>query len=97
MDNRDIITLRNKGFIVAKSLIFDFSEYVKYDKAMNVYNSLSKLTNIAKTVLYIISPDSFQHTNDGQNIWSGVSEHMQLYQKYLNPTSLLPPFKGNIN
>lgn len=73
----------------------DFSDYVSYDKGMTVYNAMRKLTDVGKTALYIVSPNSFQHLSNGQGTILDLSDLSQLYQRYLNPSNLVPPFKGN--
>jgi len=89
---RDLINLRNKTIIVVKSFIFDFSNYVSYDRGMSVYNALRKVNNIGKTVLYIVSPSSFKNPSNDQ---SSFLDYTFLYKKYMHPLNLLPPFKGN--
>lgn len=96
VNENDIINLRNKGILMAKSLIFDFSSYVDYNNAMSICNALSKLTDLSKSVLYVISPGSFSYRNDVPNIWYGFSNDAQTYHKYLAPSNLLPPFRGNV-
>ncbi|VVC28237.1 Vitellinogen, open beta-sheet,von Willebrand factor, type D domain,Lipid transport protein, N- [Cinara cedri] len=94
VDETDITNLRNKGIIMAKSLIFDFSDYVDYEKAMSICDALGKLTNLGKNVLYVVSPGSFSHQNDVPNIWRDLSQYAQIYHNYLEPSNLLPPFRG---
>lgn len=75
-------------------MIFDFSNYVDYDKAMTVYNALLKFTNLVKTVISVVSPETIQNQDDGQIMLYEFSELMQLYHKYLHPSNLLPPYDG---
>lgn len=79
-----------------KSFVFNFSDYVNYDRAMTIYDTLCKLTKFSKNVLYMVSPDSHQNSNPSSagNMLIDLSEYMQMYQKYLNPTHLLPPYDG---
>uniref|UniRef100_A0A2H8TZF4 Apolipophorin n=1 Tax=Melanaphis sacchari TaxID=742174 RepID=A0A2H8TZF4_9HEMI len=89
----EIITLRNKGLIVVKSMIFNFSVYVDHDTAMKMYNSLRKLFNFGQTILYITSPNTFQYAaNDNPLLFEFNEYNMQLYHKYLNPSNLIPPY-----
>lgn len=92
LEQKEIISLRNKTILVVKSFIFDFSDYVSYDRGMSIYNVLQKITKFGKTVLYVISPDSFKYSNDQRRFL----DYTYLYKKYLNPAKLLPPFKGSI-
>lgn len=95
VNEKDIINLRNKGIIVAKSLIVDFSNYVDYKKAMSVYDALCELIDFGKNVLRVISPSSFPKSDNTPNLWYDFSKNAQLYHKYLKPSNLLPPFKGS--
>jgi len=97
VSQREIIALRNKGFILVKSMMFNFSNYVNYDRAMAIYNALRKLFNIVQTVLYIASPNTFQYPTDENLLLSELNEYnMQFYQKYVNPLNFIPPFNGNV-
>ncbi|XP_026815483.1 apolipophorins [Rhopalosiphum maidis] len=93
VSQRDIITLRNKGLIVVKSMIFDFSNYVDHERAMNIYNALRKLTNFGQTILHIASPNTFPYpTSDKPLLFEFNEYNMQLYHKYANPSNLIPPY-----
>lgn len=97
MSQREIITLRNKGFIVVKSMIFDFSNYVNHDRAMTIYNALRKLTNFGQTILHIASPNTFKYPENENPMMFDFNKHnLQLYHKYLNPSNLIPPYDGNV-
>lgn len=89
--------LRNKGLVLIKSMFTNFSDYIDYNKAMTIYNLLNKLTNFGKTILYIISPNSFQYLSNDQYKWYDFSEYMNLYHKFLNPSNIIPPFKGKVS
>jgi hypothetical protein len=89
VSQREIITLRNKGLIVVKSMIFDFSNYVDHDKAMNIYNALSKLTTFGRAILHLASPNTFQYPSNENTLLTDFNVY---YQKYLNPSNLIPPF-----
>jgi len=90
----DVLDLRNKGLAVAKSMVVDFPEYVDYSRAMSIYNALCKLTRFGKTVLYVVSPDSFQYPNNDTNAVLDFNEYTNLYRKYISPYDLLPPYEG---
>lgn len=93
VSQREIITLRNKGLIVLKSMIFDFSNYVDHNRAMHIYNALRKLTTFVQTILHIASPNTFQYpTNENPML----IEFNIFYHKYLNPSNLIPPLDGNV-
>lgn len=96
VSQKDITNLRNKGIIVAKSIIFSFSDYVNYDRAMSMYYALNKLAELSNTMLYIVSPNTFQYPSDGPNMLFSFSDYIQLYRNYLNPSNLLPPYGGNV-
>lgn len=84
------INLRNKGLIAANSMLTNFSNYIDYNKAMTIYNYLNKLTNFGKTILYIASPNLFQHSSNENHIWYDFSEYMNFYRQLT-----IPPFEGN--
>lgn len=92
----DIPILRNKGILVAKSIVFSFTDYVSYDRAMSMYRALNKLSDMSNTILYIVSPNSLQVSSKGQNMLLDLGEYIQRYYEYLNPSNLLPPFGGNV-
>ncbi|XP_060861024.1 apolipophorins isoform X2 [Metopolophium dirhodum] len=85
----EIITLRNKGLIVVKSMIFDFSNYVDHERAMNMYNALRKLTTFGQTILHVASPNTFQYPTNENPLLIDFNVY---YHKYLNPSNLIPPF-----
>lgn len=98
VSQREIITLRNKGLIVVKSMIFDFSNYVDYNRAMNIFNALRKFTTFCQTILHLASPNTFQYPINENPILFELNEYnTQLYHSYLNPSNLIPPFDGNIS
>lgn len=93
VSQREIIALRNKGFILVKSMMFNFSNYVDHDRAMAIYNALRKLFNFGQTVLHIASPNTFQYPTDETPLLFDLNEYnMQVYHKYSNPSNLIPPY-----
>jgi len=76
-----------------KSMIFDFSNYVDYDRAMNIYSALSKLTSFGQAILHLASPSTFLYPKNENPLLADFSFY---YQKYLNPSNLIPPFDGNV-
>jgi len=97
VSQREIIALRNKGFILVKSMMFNFSNYVDHDRAMAIYNALRKLFNFGQTVLHIASPSTFQYPTDETPLLFDLNEYnMQVYHKYSNPSNLIPPYDGNV-
>lgn len=95
-DQKDLTDLKIKGLFLAKSIIFNFSDYVSYQKTKAVYDALRKLTNISKTILYLISPNSVQLSHDSQIMWFGLSGYIQFYQHFINPSYSLPPYEGRL-
>lgn len=93
---KDIPVLRNKGILVAHSIVYNFTDYVNYDRAMSTYRALSRLSDMSNTILYMVSPNSQQVSSQGQNMLLGLSEYIQRYYEYWNPSNLLPPFGGNV-
>lgn len=96
VSENDKINLRNKGIIVAKSLIVDLSNYVDYDTANSILNSLDKLADMGKNVINVISPSSSSDSNSTPNLMLDLSQYAETYHKYLNPSNLLPPFRCNV-
>ncbi|CAH1725498.1 unnamed protein product [Aphis gossypii] len=93
VSQREIIALRNKGFILVKSVMFNFSNYVDHDRAMAIYNALSKLFNFCQTVLHLASPNTFQYPTDENPLLFELNEYsMQLYNRHVNPSHLIPPY-----
>lgn len=93
---KDIPILKNRGILVAKSIVFSFTDYISYDRAMSMYHALNKLSDMSNTILHIVSPNSLQVSSQSQNMLLDASEYIQRYYEYLNPSNLLPPFKGNV-
>lgn len=78
-------------------MVFDFSNYVDYDQAMNIYDALRKLTNFGQTILQIAAPNTFKSLTNNTSLSLDFNDYnMQLYHKYLNPLNLIPPFDGSV-
>lgn len=78
-------------------MIFDFSNYVDHDRAMDIFNALRKLTTFGQTILHLASPNTFKYpTNENLMLIDFNEYNMQLYHNYLNPSNIIPPFDGNI-
>lgn len=77
--------------------MFNFSNYVDHDRAMAIYNALSKLFNFCQTVLHLASPNTFQYPTDENPLLFELNEYsMQLYNRHVNPSHLIPPYDGNV-
>lgn len=94
--DNDIINLRNKGIIVAKSLLVDLSDYVDYDTADSFFNAVNKLAAAGQNVLNVMSPGVFSNSSAAPNLILDLSQYAETYYKYLSPSNLLPPFRCNV-
>lgn len=89
----DMIDLKNKGLAVTKSILSDFPNYVDYNTAISIYNTLCKFIQFNKNILHMASTNYIKYQNE-QNMKFNFSKYMEMYLKYFNLSNLLPSYNG---